>query len=1589
MNLKTPITIFLDISRIFISLLAVTFVLSGYAVDTDLDGLPDDWEIENGLDPLIADSQISSGLDHSCVIHDSGLFCWGRNQHGQKNAPSLINPIQVSSGGNHTCAIDNSGVVCWGLNDWGQTDVPTLTNVKSVSSGGHHTCATDDSGVVCWGFMRGADVPELNNPTQLSSGNEFACVIDEGEVVCWGRNFEGQLNIPPLENPKILSVGGSSACAIDDSGVVCWGSGGQDDFTMNIPELSNPYAVSLGLNEFACALDDSGVICWGKNNRGQINVPLISRPFQVSGGQSHVCALSIIDGVICWGGNQYGQLNTPSLIFDPDGDTYTGENDDLPFDPLSWIDTDKDGIGDNFDNCINFSNEDQLNFDEDLLGDACDDDDDNDNFPDEEDSFPNNPNEWLDSDNDGIGNNADADDDGDGLQDSLDKFPLDYRYSNDTDQDGLPDEYEEKYGLNKYSYLDAESDNDEDGLTALVEFELGTSPVSSDTDKDTLTDDWEIENGRDPIVSDFRMSIGAQVGCLKDDSGLKCWGEPENSSYYDPKSCTTDDSGYHCFGGGLTSMPIIQNPKHFAVGGVHACVIDDLEVKCWGYNNNGQTEVPNLINPKQVFAKRSTSCAIDDSGLVCWGDSRYDRLTIPELENPYSVSIGNMNICALDDNGANCWGSHRSQINDIPDLDNPRTIAVGYSTACAIDNSGLVCWGGGTDNYEAPFLLGVKEISVDSNNICVLDFYGLKCWGSFWGNFSDFPDVINPRQVDIGSTSACVIDDTGLVCWGSNLDGRQDIPEILFDPDGDGLQFLDDAFPLEFSESNDSDDDGIGDNADTDDDGDGAEDIMDAFPLDSSETNDNDNDGVGDNADTDDDNDGVEDLVDAFPYDASETTDTDSDGVGNNTDDDDDGDGVNDVDDLFPLNELYHSDSDSDGMADAWEVLYGLNPNDPLDTISDQDNDGAVALQEFIEGTLPVPRANQAIFTEAFGGTAISEDGTTFTFPAAAEGWGGFESMSTDLYPLRFTEDGSITFTGYVADGGSADVSFRLEYNPFPDVDPAYDAAAVTVSGATPTDYTVAIPSQGSKTFSSMVMYIAERDVAVTVTDILVNGEIAVTDVVGPATVAVTFQVDMSAVETNADGVYIAGGVFGQDGVLMTDNGSDVWSVTVEVEPHRRHFYKFRNQPSYGTWDGFEDATGIEAGGCNAGEYSDRFVDVVEADIVLPVVAYGSCTAEPYEPYEPYVPAVSFTVTAPGASTVQFHSSGFSWNGDAMVSAVSNGDDTWTATIDPGFEAGVEYKWVVDGVEEDLSTAYRAGECDGDNVAAYADTWFNRTWAADTGDVTGDIAGACSGTYPGPQQVVTANGSGMIDGSAYVTITYDVSDDNANLTGLGLRVHYDSSLLTYSDFADQFRTGLITSATDYADGADEDGNAATDRYININWASFTGLNWPGTLTQDLITLNFSVADVDVDSTVIGFSSSSTAAGYGFSGEDYALPLLAGSLDFDQSGNGDALTDGLLLLRYAFGLRGSMLTAGAVSGNSPLSEAEVEAAVATAAGSFADIDGNGRLDALTDGLILLRYLFGLRGTMLTNGAVANDAMRIDATDIEPYILLRMP
>ena len=50
----------------------------------------------------------------------------------------------------------------------------------------------------------------------------------------------------------------------------------------------------------------------------------------------------------------------------------------------------------------------------------------------------------------------------------------------------------------------------------------------------------------------------------------------------------------------------------------------------------------------------------------------------------------------------------------------------------------------------------------------------------------------------------------------------------------------------------------------------------------------------------------------------------------------------------------------------------------------------------------------------------------------------------------------------------------------------------------------------------------------------------------------------------------------------------------------------------------------------------------------------------------------------------------------------------------------------------------------------------------------------------------------------------------------------------------------------------------------------------------------------------------------------------------------------------------------------------------------DVDENGSSDPLSDGLLVLRYLFGFRGAVLTTGAVAGNCARCGATAIATYL-----
>jgi hypothetical protein len=492
-----------------------------------------------------------------------------------------------------------------------------------------------------------------------------------------------------------------------------------------------------------------------------------------------------------------------------------------------------------------------------------------------------------------------------------------------------------------------------------------------------------------------------------------------------------------------------------------------------------------------------------------------------------------------------------------------------------------------------------------------------------------------------------------------------------------------------------------------------------------------------------------------------------------------------------------------------------------------------------------------------FEGTTI--DGNLYTSPTGAPSWAGFVNQNTSIYPISFSEGGSISFNAYVPSGENVDVFFRFEKNQYPNDEPSFNSNSVTVYGSIESRYTIDVPAQGGNTFSSLIMNLVTRDVGVVITDVVVNSN-----------------------ETNRD------------------NGQ----------------------------------------------------------------------------------AISLTLKALDATEVRLTGPWWNWDPYGGPVAEDNGDGTWSVSLD-NVTANFEYLWIVDGVQENLmDNDPQIWACT--PVTDYT-TYANRQWAYDSGITSVfDEYDFCRA-----QSIsVSGNPSATPGETTSVSIIYDTSDNDATLTGLGLSVHYDSSVLTYNQHTQIFSTDFIGFGSPITDDEDWDNNTSTDMLVSFSWASLFG-GWPGQLPETLVTINFDVAEeVSDETTSISFSSVSNTAGYIFAPINYDMPISTDSWDFDRNGEVDALTDGMLLIRHGFGLRDNLLVQGAMASDSPLNHSEIQQNL-DQANSMSDIDGDGHVHPLTDGLLLLRYLFGIQDESLTSKVIAEGATRVTHEEITNYLESRMP
>jgi cyclophilin family peptidyl-prolyl cis-trans isomerase len=242
-------------------------------------------------------------------------------------------------------------------------------------------------------------------------------------------------------------------------------------------------------------------------------------------------------------------------------------------------------------------------------------------------------------------------------------------------------------------------------------------------------------------------------------------------------------------------------------------------------------------------------------------------------------------------------------------------------------------------------------------------------------------------------------------------------------------------------------------------------------------------------------------------------------------------------------------------------------------------------------------------------------------------------------------------------------------------------------------------------------------------------------------------------------------------------------------------------------------------------------------------------------------------------------------------------------------------------------------------------------------------------------------------GNVSIPLFYNTSTGDNTLTGISLRLHYNSNELTFQDVENLFDKDLFVNLDNLADSGDFDNNPNTDKFIQFGYADSEG-NWPNqTLPLKLGDFNFTTTG-NFAGTQLNVTSDNLAPNYSLEADPILVSKQEWNFDIDGNGEIKALSDGIMIVRHLFGtFPGERLTEGAIASNATRNLAEIQAYLQQGVDKkYLDIDGNGEIKALSDGIMMVRHLFGSTAfpdEKLIEGAIASNATR-DLTQIQAHL-----
>ncbi len=494
------------------------------------------------------------------------------------------------------------------------------------------------------------------------------------------------------------------------------------------------------------------------------------------------------------------ETEVPSLlpsVTDLDGDTVFDDIDVFPFDPTEFLDSDLDGVGDN------------------------------------QDAFPEDFNEQLDSDMDGIGNNADEDDDNDGTDDFADALPLDPTETVDVDADGV--------GANS-----DQLDND--------------FQETKDNDQDSLGDRADLDDDNDGVPDYFQPTLLVNTEAWVVSAGS------DNILRYNSQTGTFIASLLDVPTGGFSfrSDAILSNTQQLYF-------IAFSDVLAFDRQTNS---IRTVIDRSELSTNFPAHLAFQDETKLLvnngLGTSNVQTFSLSATGNLFGDSTSDSNV----------W-------RDFVILNDNRLIIAERSTnrllALSVDNLTAA-----PQVFSSQGLNKPEHLAVDSDGNIYVTNAGSKDLSQFDSSGNFVRKIISAGSGGLGQPSCLSIGPDGniYICSGDTdqvlkYDGASGAFLSVFIETGAGglnqpvsLVFAglaQDEFRLDGQHDSD---------------GDLVNNLEDAFPLDATETVDTDNDGTGNNADTDDDNDNLPDTYETAnnlnPLDARDAQqDADNDGSSN------------------------------------------------------------------------------------------------------------------------------------------------------------------------------------------------------------------------------------------------------------------------------------------------------------------------------------------------------------------------------------------------------------------------------------------------------------------------------------------------------------------------------------------------------------------------------------------------------------------------------------------------------------------------------------------------------------------------------------